>query len=165
MAIEQTLQQLDAWYNELPGGTDRPKLLSKLAALELCGWIELRMDEIVRTYAAKLALDPAWVEKSVIGHTNGFQYEQHFRTMLRLLMGEARVIAVEQSVGIEEGGDLARMKALLGVLWKIRNRLAHTNTQSANTTQESIQAPSWSNNQQRIVAKLLEKFESELLKI
>ena len=35
--IEDTLKELDRWFNELPGASDRPKLLSKLATLELCG--------------------------------------------------------------------------------------------------------------------------------
>jgi hypothetical protein len=164
MAIDLTLRELDSWYNDLPGGNERPKLLSKLAILELCGWIELRMDEITRNVATKLSLDLLWVENKVIAKTHGFEYHGHFREMLRMLMGEAGILKIEGALGEQEGGDLAQLKSMLGSLWEIRGKLAHTNTSAGTMTQKSIGAPSWSNNQYRVISKLLMKFEEESIK-
>jgi hypothetical protein len=45
--IAETLTNLENWYKEPAGDNERPKLLSKLAVIELCGWLEEWMDETI----------------------------------------------------------------------------------------------------------------------
>ena len=39
--VAATLQTIDVWFKEPATSNDRPILLSKLAILELCGWLEV----------------------------------------------------------------------------------------------------------------------------
>ena len=57
-------------------------LLSKLATLELCGWIEVSMDDIVIRMAKRLLSDPvdrATYESEFVNRVHGFDYQIHFR--------------------------------------------------------------------------------------
>lgn len=160
--IEQTLKAIDAWYNELPGGTDRPRLLSRLALLECCGWIEERFDGITQATATKCQVETATSVTEAIGKTAGFEYANHFRKMLVTVGGELLVSKTEASMEANNPGDLDVMKSLLGSLWKVRCSLAHTSSATQLHQQATINAPSWTINQQRVLGKLIVKYETEL---
>ena len=162
--IEETLQELDRWYNELPGGNDRPLFLSKLAILELCGWIEARFDSLVQSASALAGLDPLWVESNVVQRTYGFAYRDHFRRMLCQIVGEAAVLHVESTFEQESPGKLELLKNALTNLWKSRGPLAHSYLAASVVTQRVINAPSWSINQQRVIGKMIDQFEESLFK-
>src|SRR4051794_40502295 len=87
LVIEDTLKLLDTWFREPTQGPERPKLLSKLAVLELCGWLEGEFDRMLRAADAACLNDPAWAD-DVINRTTGFHYANHFRPMLTKLLGE-----------------------------------------------------------------------------
>lgn len=162
--IHDTLRELDRWYNELPGGSDRPTLLSKLAILELCGWLELRFDSLVHTASSHVGLASDWVETEVVRSNYGFQYSDHLRKMLCRVVGESAVRHVEFTFEADHPGKLEQMKAVLGMLWKSRGLLAHTHSAAPVVQQETINAPSWTINQQRVLARSIDLYEASALK-
>lgn len=156
--IEDTLRELDRWYNELPGGTDRPKLLSKLAMLELCGWLEHRLDLIVYAIGDAVGLERSWVEK-MASRNSGFTYQEHLRKMIERVIGEFAILHIEQVFEQTNPGTLDQLKGALTALWKSRTVLAHTHTGAPVIAQVQANAPSWAINQQRIVGRMLSQFE------
>lgn len=160
--IEDTLRELDSWYNELPGGTDRPRMLSKLATLELCGWIEHRLDTLVQAVGSRVGLDPAWVERNVVKDNHGFTYNDHLRKMLVKLVGEFAVNHLEGTMETASPGVLEQLKGALTTLWTSRGVLAHTHSAAPLVRQQSLNAPSWAINQQRIVGKMITQFEASV---
>ena len=56
------------------------------------------------------------------------------------------------------------MKSVLGTLWKNRGLLAHTHSAAPVVQQSTIFAPSWTINQQRMLAKSIDLYETSLLK-
>ena len=160
MAIEDSLRVLDVWYNEPSGGNDRPKLLSKLAMLELCGWIEENFDELIRNVDKITINDSQWVCDNLIKKTSGFTYVSHLRPMLVKLIGEVLTRRVEAEMDKNHNGELERMKSLLGSLWEKRCNLAHADVAANIAAQIKFDAPSWSMNQYRILKKLFDSLEN-----
>lgn len=160
--IEDVLKELDRWYQEIPGGTDRPDMLCKLAYLEFCGWIEHRMDTLVRASAVASGVDCTWVEENLIKRTHGFKYDDHFRPMICSVIGEVCVAKIEGRMDGAVAGDVDVMKSSLGSLWKVRGALAHTSSGLVKT-QKTLNAPSWVINQQRILAKAFNRYEAQLI--
>ena len=158
--IDQTLRLLDSWYREPTQGGDRPKLLSKLSVIELCGWLEGEFDRMIKKVDTTLLKDPAWVEKAVIDKTNGFGYAEHWVPMLQRLVGEVFVRRVEGEMDRLFPGDLEQLKSLLGTLWRIRCAFAHADINANIAAQQTFQAPSWVNNQYRTLARLLSHYEN-----
>ncbi|GLI91542.1 hypothetical protein LMG27198_05340 [Methylocystis echinoides] len=156
-AIENTLRELENWFREIDGGTERPKL-AKLAMLEFCGWLEHRMDEIVRMAASNCGADSDRIEK-MINSTHGFKYDEHFRPMMCATIGDGSVSYVEKRLS-SNGTDVDHLRSLLGTYWKTRGSLAHTHMGGVQVT---LNAPSWCLNQQRVVGKILTKLEMEAL--
>ncbi len=98
---------------------------SKLAVIELCGWIELTMDEMVLSCAKKHLANPtnlAFVEKEVIRRNYRFHYDE-FREMLMKVVGLVRVEELESRL---DTAKFQRLKSTLGILEKTRNGEAHT---------------------------------------
>jgi hypothetical protein len=160
--VEDTLKELDRWYNELPGATDRPKLLAKLAVLELCGWLEHRLDALVQSAGILTGLDAVWIESNVLRGNHGFTYQDHLRKMLVKLVGESGVAHLEATFEHAHPGALDQMKGALTTLWTSRGVLAHTHSAANVNRQQSLNAPSWSLNQHRVVGKVIDQFEGSL---
>jgi hypothetical protein len=153
------LKQLDSWYRDPSQGGDRPKLLSKLATIELCGWIEGEFDRLINE-AQKITInDSDWVKKNVVDSTYGFSYDEHFRKMLCRLFGEFLVRKIESSYENATQGNLDRLKSELGTLWKIRCSFAHADMAANIAAQQQFQAPSWSLNRYKIIRKLISEYE------
>jgi hypothetical protein len=113
--------------------------LSKLAILELCGWIELSMDDIIRMYSRRKLRDPnniLFVENEVIGRNFGFVYSRNFRSMLIRALGLADLERIERKI---DATTRARLEAHLNALASVRNNLAHTYLRGITVT---IDAPS-----------------------
>jgi hypothetical protein len=161
-SIEDTLRELDAWFQDVPGGSERPKLLSKLAMLEYFGWVEHRIDEIIRNVSGRCGIDVPWVEKTLISKTYGFKYDDHFRPMLCSVLGGSCVERVEVRLNKESTTFIERLRQTLTNLSLSRNSLAHSHFAGMNK-QVILNAPSWCLNQQRITAKILIKYEAEMV--
>lgn len=160
--VETTLRQLDAWYREASDGAQRPKLLSKLALLELCGWLEGEFDRLILRAQAGRLDDELWVQKKILDRTNGFDYDDHFRPMLCRLVGEVFARKVEARMDAQNPGELLRLKGLLGDLWKKRCAFAHADVTANVASQQTFDAPSWTSNQFRILNGLIRRLETAI---
>lgn len=158
--IEETLKLLDRWYNEPSEGGDRPKLVSKLALLELCGWLEGTFDSIVCKVDNLTIKDAQWTKKQVIDKVSGFEYEAHLRFMLTKIVGESTLRKIEERMELNHPGDLEQMKSLLGSLWTKRCDLAHAHMVAHIAAQTKIDAPSWTLNQHRLLDKLINRYQA-----
>ena len=112
---------------------------SKLAILELCGWIEESMDDIVLRCSNRHLRERSnknYIEKYVVQRTYGFDYEKHFRKMMIHLVGVINVERIEKKVDPIKR-DL--FKSTLSSLKTMRNAEAHTHLKA---TTRQINAPS-----------------------
>ncbi|KQW27879.1 hypothetical protein ASE36_15490 [Rhizobium sp. Root274] len=137
--IEENLKHLDQAYRKEADGK-KATYYSKLAILELCGWIELSMDSLVLDHCARKVKLPSNVKlvETNVNKTYGFDYEQHFRKMLIHLIGIPACEQIERTIDV---AAKTKLEAQLSSLKKVRNGLAHTyikGTPKAN----SIDAPS-----------------------
>jgi len=163
--VDATLRELDTWFKEPSPSGDRLKLLSKLAILELCGWLEGEFDRLALLADTGRLNDPEWVKKTLISKTYGFQYDTHWRQMFTRLVGEVFVRRVEAEMESNFPGDLARLKSLLGSLWKVRCDFAHADMAAHLAAQQTFQAPSWSIGQYRDLKQLLDRYETAMTTI
>lgn len=123
--IQENLRQLDTAYRK----SQSPKhglYFAKLAILELCGWIEVSMDDIVLKHCSRCIFDSnntKYVEKQIVGRTSGFDYDVNFRGMLIRLVGIVTCEIIESAV---DSTIDTKFKAHLHSLKTARNSLAHT---------------------------------------
>lgn len=161
--VADTLTGIENWFKESTTENERPKLLSKLALLELCGWLEEWMDEVVRQVNQSTLNDADWVEANIIKRTNGFHYNSHFRPMLCGVLGEHSIRRIEGNFEQSYGGDLELISSTLGTLWKLRCNLAHANLAAHKAAQITIYAPSWTKNQYRLLEGRLDNYKNCIL--
>ena len=98
--IKGNLERIERLYEKSSDIQDG-LFYSKLAILELCGWIEISMDDIILRLAKKhlkQSKNIAFVEKDVIRRTYGFDYSRHFRKMLINIIGITGVEKIEKKL-------------------------------------------------------------------
>lgn len=135
--ILKDLDALDLLYQKA-SGLKEPLFYSKLAIIELCGWVEMTMDDIVLTCAKLYVRETRnlnWLEKE-IKKVSGFTYEDHFRKMLLWFIGIACLEMMEAQL---DSAKFDMMKSKLTALKNIRNPVAHTHLKGTATT---LNAPS-----------------------
>ena len=88
-----------------------------------------------------------------------------WRQMFTRLVGEVFVRRVEAEMESNFPGDLARLKSLLGSLWKVRCDFAHADMAAHLAAQQTFQAPSWSIGQYRDLKQLLDRYETAMTTI
>jgi|SRR5690606_4633149 len=156
--IESNLKQLDRLYGS--AGTQKKELYySKLAILELCGWLEESMDDVVQkcaNRALKEANNRSYVTEKIIKPTYGFEYEKHFKKMLISVVGLVTIEKVESKV---DPLVYARFISALGNLKVARNKEAHTHIKGVMRT---IDAPSVTLRNFQYVHDGLKAFDSQL---
>jgi reactive intermediate/imine deaminase len=149
----KTLNWLDQLYNDPTADNQKTSSYSKLALIELCGWIEETMDDIVLRCAKRCLKSEAnkkFIDKTISG-THSFEYEP-FRKMLMMVIGLATLEKIEEK--LENTGKISALKSALGNLKDSRNRAAHTHTKG---TLRTYDAPSKTKyNFERIYAWLTE---------
>jgi hypothetical protein len=134
--IENNLTQLNNLYLK-SYTTKKRNYYSKLAMLELCGWIEESMDEIIQRCANRLLKDQHYknlVKKEIIDPNYGFDYERNFKKMLISLIG---IVNLERLERILDPIKLLILKSSLGTLKKARNKEAHTHLKGVTRNIES----------------------------
>lgn len=155
--ITTTINELDTLYNSNP---TQAAYFSKLALLELCGWIEQSMDSII-TDCSNLKLYDAsnktLVQKIIVEKTYGFHYKDHFRPMLMKLVGLVQLEQMETRINAT--GDLCILASQLGSLKVNRDRVAHTTVTGITVTYE---APSKMRQYLTTISAILVKFDIEL---
>lgn len=123
--IKKILNDLDSRFRK-ESSAKNSLYFSKLAVLELCGWIEESMDDVILRSANRILKDPAnlkFVRDEIIKRNYGFDYRQHFRRMLIQLAGVANVERIELLV---DPGKKAALISTLATLKTIRDAEAHT---------------------------------------
>lgn len=123
--IRNNLTQINKLYQKSTG-KKQPLFYSKLAILELCGWIEESMDEIVRRCAnrhLKNSENKNYVGTDIIKRTTSFTYDAHFRNMLLRMVGIINVERLENKLN-KTKFDL--MKSTINTLKTYRDEEAHT---------------------------------------
>lgn len=160
--IETTLRAIDAWYNEPHGDNNRPSYLSKFATLELCGWLETRIDEMMEKVGEQYGLEVTWVKSNVTKRISGFTYPDHIRKMLVSIVGEVGLRKVESALEGEFPGALQFLTSELAILTKARNHFAHTDSAVPLPQQVSLDGPSVSINRYQVLAPAIDKFQAKL---
>jgi hypothetical protein len=138
--ILQNLKQLDGAFRKAK--TQKHGIyFSKLAILELCGWIEISMDEIILAHCGRHvteAINIKFVEDDVVKRTYGFDYKRNFRKMLINLIGIVSCEELEAQVPVAVH---TKFVAQLLSLKTVRDSLAHTYVKGSVATM-NIDAPS-----------------------
>lgn len=133
--IEKTLEDLEDLYKETmtSPNPDSHRILvcyTKLALLELCGWIEETQDQIIMDYLALKSIDQTVMDefkREVIDRNHGFKYKENFRKMLIQTVGLISLKQIEfQLENNSNNVTLSQAKILLGNIDKRRNEAAHT---------------------------------------
>ena len=122
--ISENLNAIERKYNKSQNA-QWALFYSKLALLELCGWIEISMDDIIRQHAKRCLKIPKnlnYIEEKVISPTYGFDYNKNFRRMLISLIGMNGIEKLEKKV---DPACFNPMKATLGNLKVNRDKEAH----------------------------------------
>jgi hypothetical protein len=138
-AIARNLRELNSRYDRKSRNPRAHLYYAKLSLMELCGWIEVTMDQIVRDCAKRYLSDAAnlgYVEDAVIRRTHNFDYNDDLRPMLMRVVGLVKVEELERML---EPVKFQNMKSSLGTLRQQRNREAHTYTAGVTLT---VDAPS-----------------------
>lgn len=122
--IQRNIAHLDVKYRRASSPLSS-LMYSKLAVIELGGWIETSMDDLIYRAGKKLKhpVNIKELKDSIVGKTWGFDYKANFRRMMIQVVG---LIAVEKIEKIVDAGRHAAMIATLGLLKSARNDLAHT---------------------------------------
>ena len=137
--IETRLETLETLYNQsmIQVDDELPILYSKIAIIELGGWIEETRDYFANKLFSKLFYSSDNTDlKKVIGTVSGFDYVYFRNNVFRKLIGEHGTSEIEHMLDTSTH-DI--FKANLGTLWKQRNACAH---RSVEGTTLKIQAPS-----------------------
>jgi hypothetical protein len=122
--IDRNLIYLDRVYRNATSTTEK-NYCSKIAILELCGWIELSMDDIVLRGCVR-ALKQEKNRKAVrekVKHNYGFEYQKHFVSLITSLVGFHGYETLEKKIPTMIS---VSFKSELGNLKVRRNSLAHT---------------------------------------
>ena len=157
--ITHSLNELDKLYNQ---ATSKKKAIyySKLATLELCGWVEDTIDDIVLMHAnrnLKETSNKKYIKNNVVKRTSGFQYEFHIRPMLISVIGLITLEGIERK--FEKSGKITTLKNALSNLRESRNKAAHTHLKGA---MSNYDAPSVLRGEFHKIKIVLRELDSEL---
>lgn len=129
-SIQNNLSQLKGYYQKAfqsRNPSDNRKLLyyAKLTIIELCGWTEEAMDDIILSCGRNYLTDPKNISdmEENVKHTWGFDYSNDFRNMLIQVMGIVNVERLERNI---DQNKLQIMRTEFGHLKPERNIHSHT---------------------------------------
>ena len=151
--------ELDKLYNS---STSQKKAIyfSKLALLELCGWIEESVDDIIIRHAnrnLKVESNREYCSKKIVKPTYGFQYTRNIRPMLISLIGLVEVENLERK--LERTGSISQLAGCLANIKVSRNIAAHTHLKGVTMR---FNAPSRTIGDFNQISALLEQIDNEL---
>lgn len=157
--IERTLKGLQFRYRNSKTQKE-PLWFSKLAIIELCGWIEVSTDDLVHRLAKKAVKKHGHLthfQAEVVNKNYGFHYKRHFRNMLMAAVGLEGVEVVESVVSAT---SKAQLESEFGTLTISRNRLAHSYVKGVTAV---IDAPSVSIARFNRIYPALKDYESAIV--
>lgn len=126
ISIQITLNRLDAEYNTT-SDIQLPILYSKLAVLELCGWIETNIDNILFEYVNTHILDTDCINGigTIINKNYGFNYNSNLFPLFCSVLG---INNLENILDSLSPADFQNLKSITGTYTQERNKAAHTDT-------------------------------------
>lgn len=150
--------KLDTMYSSDPDAHNQI-LYSKLALLELSGWIEQGFDIILKNYMTAHISSPyiQYGEKAVINKNNSFKWDANVRTMFRNILGLKNLEYLEYYIENQLAG-VSIMKSTFDTIIDERNKAAHTYTPIALT--RNYASPSVSLNHFRILKPIIVEVEN-----
>lgn len=167
--IAETLRDLNDWYDQSTSCLERMLLISKLANIELGGWLEEEFDRLIIEVAENRISDMNWLGKSVIKKNYGFSYKDHWRVMLTKIVGEMYALRVEKEMESEFPTELAQLTSLLTRLWDERCKFAHSdlekNMNYLERKQLRFNAPSQTFAEYNQIKKILGDYKLVLFRI
>lgn len=154
--IKETLIRLDQEY-EKATDSKSPILLSKLAILELCGWIETSIDEILKNYIHNHVCSEICINLiiKIIDRNYGFHYKRNLLPLFSSVIGINNLDNILDKLPIPE-----QIKSLTETYTKQRNDAAHTNTIEGTTP--SYFAPSKVLHDYGIIESAIKFIEKEM---
>lgn len=158
--LQKNLDILERLYNSSTS-TAKSLFYSKLAILELCGWIEESMDDIVKMCCHRIIKDKREQKEieDFISRNYGFEYDPHFRRMLTQVIGRKGVIRLEKRV---DPVKLQVLQATLSTLKRSRDNEAHTHIKGIT---KRLDAPSVTKAKYLLVYDGLIEIDEQLKKI
>ena len=123
--IDATLSELDSLYNASAKGSEQV-YYSKIALMELCGWIEESIRFIAESYNTNVIGPPN--EKYIrdyLENRSGFTYKSHLRKIVVQLVGMVNVVKIETNLK-SSGTSYSILATQLAALSNERNPAAHT---------------------------------------
>ncbi len=159
--IKSTLEELEELYNSA-SSQKKAIYFSKLAVLELCGWIEEIFDDIIIRHGnrnLKLLDNKLYTQEKIVNPNYGFDYKKNIRPMFISLIGLIQMEKLEKE--LEKTGKILLLKTYLGSLKVIRNKAAHTHLKGVTRT---YNAPSQTLGDFQRICTILEIIDSELRK-
>jgi len=158
--IESTLNELEKLYNQ-HYSYKKDIYYSKLALLELCGWIEESFDSIIFVSVGKKikTLTYKKILKDIVEKNHGFQYSSNFRPMLIKSVGLKNAESIENKIDVN--GAIQVLSTTLGNLKTVRNDNAHTFIRGVTS---SIQTPSVTKSQFLLIYPILIEFHKMIKK-
>jgi hypothetical protein len=161
VGLRKQLEKLDGLYNVSISDPELPKYYSRLAVLELSGWIEEEIDDLVR-YCPQKALIVSGSDfdfvNSVINKNSGFDYKENLRKMMKQTVGVITLNRIEAKL---DPVLKLSLESALTILRSERNDHAHKPISSAN----KFTAPSICLSRLEDVFRGFEEFERILKKL
>lgn len=147
--IQKSLDELDRRFNDEVEKPDvdnfQLSIYCKVAALELCGWLEETYDELIRYSLRENGIDESSIasfNKDFIEKVYGLSYKEHLRPLLINTFGFIKIVQLESDLT-----KITSLKSTLGELHRYRNHLAHNQYidfpgKNPINSQKSIDTPS-----------------------
>jgi hypothetical protein len=160
--ISSTLTELDRLYNK---STSQKKAVfySKLALIELCGWVEETLDDIILRHAYRHLKDKDnknYCKNRIVKPNYGFEYNKNIRPMLISLVGLIEVEKLE--LELEKNALITLLKGHLGNIKESRNIAAHTHVKGIT---KRFNAPSRTIGDFERIKPILLRIDKELRKM
>lgn len=166
-SIEKVLISLVKMYDDESEQISND-LLCKMAALELCGWLEEIHDNLILSSLdlmhplaqGSANHDFSKFKSSVtkkINEMHGLSYSNHLRILLEKLLGPYLVLKLEHDII-----EIDKLRSELDGLHEYRNQLAHTSLCGIEQ-QQTLYAPSVILNKFRIIYPVLIQVKDYLL--
>lgn len=159
--ILNTLNRLDQEFNSC-SDIQMSVLYSKLAVLELCGWIEQSVDTILYEYIDNKILDLDCKNriKNIIKKSYGFHYDNNLFPLFCSVLG---INNLENIIDTLPSVNFQNLKALTEAYTKERNKAAHTDTPLG--TARTYNAPSQVINDFNLIKPAIQIIETEIKKL
>lgn len=165
--VEKTLDWLEKRYaaaeyeGDPSSEIDATRIYSKLAVLELSGWIEESNDSLVLDRARKELRSGNALKRiqGMVDKIQGFRYKQEFVKIIDIAVGSLNRELIERKL---DRGMLMKFRSSLDILSVKRNQLAHS---SSHGTQKYFDAVSKTREHFNNISEGLQAYAKEISRI